>query len=330
MVFSGKWRLLRFIILITFLAVCCFTVYIPHLTAVPPKQVPGWELNVTRDVTKYINTGNDTTVISGREICEDPSTFIVIIVTSAPQNFAVRSAIRETWASHNISYVKVGFLIGLPRNNTLQSAIEEESFEFKDIIQDNFIDSYNNLTLKSVVLLKWFLHQCPSPIFLMKADDDTYVDVQRLAKRIVKMPHRSILTGVLICKAKPIVDSRSKWYTPKYMYPHQHYPNYLSGTGYVLSRDVAYKLYEAALKTPIFYLEDVYLTGICAQKAGVRPRNSEGFNYYNVGLKCVPDLITNHRIKPDELRILWSQRENCSLVKPTRNPKKKKFANSCH
>uniref|UniRef100_A0A0A9X3R4 Hexosyltransferase n=1 Tax=Lygus hesperus TaxID=30085 RepID=A0A0A9X3R4_LYGHE len=329
MVFNGKWRLLRFIILITFLAVCCFTVYIPHLTAVPPKQVRGWELNVTRDVTRYVNPSNDTTIISGREICEDP-TFFVIIVTSAPANFVVRSAIRETWASHNISNVKVGFLVGVTGNSSIQNAIEEESLEFKDIIQDNFVDSYNNLTLKSVVLLKWFVNHCPSPVYLMKADDDSYVNVKQLTPRLLQTPQRGLLAGVLICKAKPISDAGNKWYSPKYMYHGAFYPNYLSGTGYVMSRDVVIKLYEASLSTPIHYLEDVYITGICAEKAGVRPQNFHGFNYLNMGLKCTPDVITNHRVTPSDLRALWSLRDNCTEVKTTAPPIKRKFSSGCH
>ena len=63
------------------------------------------------------------------------------------------------------------------------------------------------------------------------------------------------------------------------MYSGRVYPNYLSGTGYVMSVDVAEKLYKAALQTPIFHLEDVYITGICAKKARVRPHNNSLFTY---------------------------------------------------
>lgn len=48
-----------------------------------------------------------------------------------------------------------------------------------------------------------------------------------------------------------------------YMFSGNTYPIYLSGTGYVMSMDVATKLYNASLTTPVFHLEDVYLTGMC-------------------------------------------------------------------
>jgi Galactosyltransferase len=38
----------------------------------------------------------------------------------------------------------------------LQENILEESLQHGDIIQEGFIDSYANLTVKSIMLLKWF------------------------------------------------------------------------------------------------------------------------------------------------------------------------------
>lgn len=51
-------------------------------------------------------------------------------------------------------------------------------------------------------------------------------------------------------------------YSPQYMYGKRVYPNYLSGTGYLMTLDVAKKLFETTLTTPIFHLEDIYITGM--------------------------------------------------------------------
>lgn len=45
------------------------------------------------------------------------------------------------------------------------------------------------------------------------------------------------------------------------MYSGKVYPPYLSGTGYVMSIETANTLYKTALVTPIFHLEDIYITG---------------------------------------------------------------------
>lgn len=60
---------------------------------------------------------------------------------------------------------KVVFLLGLPTNDndsTIQNKIVEESEKYGDVIQEGFIDSYNNLTLKSIMMLKWITNNCNS------------------------------------------------------------------------------------------------------------------------------------------------------------------------
>lgn len=71
----------------------------------------------------------------------------------------------------------------------------------------------------------------------------------------------NLLIGRQFSRAIPISDSNNKWFAPHYLYAGKFYPDYLAGAGYLMSIDVAAKLYDAALLTPLFYLEDVYLTG---------------------------------------------------------------------
>lgn len=56
--------------------------------------------------------------------------------------------------------VKIVFLIGQTLNNETQNKIYDESDTYRDIIQESFIDSYNNLTLKSIMMLKWVSNNC--------------------------------------------------------------------------------------------------------------------------------------------------------------------------
>lgn len=59
--------------------------------------------------------------------------------------------------------IKIVFLVGQPvRDFTdeLQSRINYENELYGDIIQENFRDSYNNLTLKSILMLKWVKNNC--------------------------------------------------------------------------------------------------------------------------------------------------------------------------
>lgn len=102
---------------------------------------------------------------------------------------------------------------------------------------------------------------------------------------------------------------------PKYMYPEKVYPNYLSGTGYVMSMDVAFKLYQAALITPLLHLEDVYITGLCAKHAKIRPINHPGFTYAQRKLDpCIlNNSITTHKINASTMYTIWDKLNNDTL-----------------
>lgn len=91
--------------------------------------------------------------------------------------------------------------------------IEEESEEYKDVIQENFIDTYNNLTLKSLMLLKLVKNECRSTVsFVMKTDDDMYLNLVVLVKTLIaNNSTQRVLLGSLICRAKPIRDIYDKW-----------------------------------------------------------------------------------------------------------------------
>jgi len=53
------------------------------------------------------------------------------------------------------------------------------------------------------------------------------------------------------------------------VWPWSTYPPYLFGGAYLIGRRAAQRLLAAAAATPHFAFEDVYLTGLCAIKAGV-------------------------------------------------------------
>nr|XP_024217476.1 beta-1,3-galactosyltransferase 1-like [Halyomorpha halys] len=327
----GRQSLWKLFILVVIFYILIIT-YSSLWTTPLPKQVEGWESNINRETKVYVVPEKDS-IISGENICKE-SFDLIIVVFSAPENFAQRNAIRETWGSYNITTMRVAFLLGSSVNNGSQLLVEEENAVFRDLIQENFVDSYNNLTVKSVMMLKWFLSNCPSQNFLMKTDDDVFINIEYLSTLISKVDSHFVLIGRLICKRKPILDPAHKWYTPKYMYQEPFYPNYLSGSsGYVMSRDVTTKLYKAALSTSIIHLEDIYITGICAAKAGVKPRNHPGFSYQNfeiiLVMGCKAEIVTrNHHLSPQEMYQVWNQWNNCTtrIKPPTVKPK---FQDKC-
>ncbi|NWT23568.1 B3GT5 galactosyltransferase, partial [Pheucticus melanocephalus] len=67
----------------------------------------------------------------------------------------------------------------------------------------------------------------------------------------------------------PIRTRRSKWYVSREEYPGATYPPFCSGTGYVLSSDVASQIYNISESVPFIKLEDVFI-GLCLDKLKIQ------------------------------------------------------------
>ena len=45
-----------------------------------------------------------------------------------------------------------------------------------DLVQENFVDSYRNLTLKTLMAIRWASTYCSNANFVLKIDDDVLVN----------------------------------------------------------------------------------------------------------------------------------------------------------
>lgn len=82
------------------------------------------------------------------------------------------------------------------------------------MVLEDFWDTKTNATLKSVMMLKWTLKNCDSAAWLMKTDDDVFVNLANLVKFIdTKMRDmKQILVGALNAREAVHRDSTSEKY----------------------------------------------------------------------------------------------------------------------
>lgn len=124
-------------------------------------------------------------------------------------SFETRQVIRETWGKYvrqNISTC-LTFCIGKVQSNSSElfnSTLNDEISLFGDMIVVDLIDHYNNLTLKTMHMLKYFLNcsnfveqndtkNCPKLLF--KSDDDTFVNLPRLSQVLLDQDDSSFAMG---------------------------------------------------------------------------------------------------------------------------------------
>ncbi|XP_071805343.1 beta-1,3-galactosyltransferase 2-like isoform X2 [Asterias amurensis] len=205
------------------------------------------------------------------------------LVFTAPGDKLMRSRIRETWGG--VKEIKgkkfvTMFLLG-QKGATYQESIEKEDGEHHDIIQQNFTDSYYNLTLKTLMGLRWTSEFCPNARFMVKMDIDMFVNLYNLADRVDKAPVHNLAEGNLKDITEPIRNKNSKWYTSRDMYPKDKYPPYLNGPAYLISSDLAGPIYKESFKVRFLPWEDAYI-GIIMDRLHVEPKfNSKYETYLN-------------------------------------------------
>lgn len=276
------------------------------MTCVVGVSTTVWPSNLTRNASLLISPASPT-ILMNPPLCSEDLNLLVFVCT-AVGNQKERKAIRETWANPETlpKGVKVSFMVGRDHVKEREVALAREGQLHGDIIQEDFQDSYANLTLKSLFILKYVRRYCRQVPYVLKTDDDMFINVHNLKSVIDKNNRSDLLLGRLICGASAIRDPYNKWFAPQYMYDKKNYPNYLSGTAYAFSQKVAGALLEKALQQPIFHLEDIYITGMLAKEANLKPMNNVGFSFSKHHLSpCLySNIISSHHLSIDEMYVI--------------------------
>lgn len=247
------------------------------------------------------------------EICPElgKSVQLLIIITSAPAHEPARMAIRQTWGHYTQRRdVAVTFMLGSTSNITLNERIEEEQYIYGDIIRGKFIDTYDNLTLKTISMLEWVDNYCPKASFVLKTDDDMFINVSRLLGFISKhSPDQRAIYGRLAKKWKPIRNKKSKYYISPRQYKPSLFPDFTTGPAYLLPARLAKELYTAALNHTYFKLEDVFVTGIVANSLKIKRIHAAEFLNKRVPLTACSAQkgISIHMVKGPEQYDLWKK-----------------------
>jgi hypothetical protein len=219
-------------------------------------------------------------VINSPKVCSKDEVFLLVYVHTAPDHYKRRTVIRQTWGNM-LQYtdpIRVVFFMGVSNlgselnSTSAQKALYFEQGQYQDLVQEDFLDTYHNLTHKGVSALKWITHNCRQAIFILKTDDDIFVNMFSLMRHLKRMQGRGLeyTQGLLMCAVwygMPVMRT-GKWKVTKEEWKDEYYPTYCSGSAFILSTDVAEKLYKVSYHVPFFWVDDFYITGLLPLKAG--------------------------------------------------------------
>lgn len=223
-------------------------------------------------LNQLLDLKNFTFIMNSSSACDNKPYFLAF-VHSAPGNFVRRQVIRKTWASPNMIRgvnIRVVFIVGMSNESATEQQLKSEQQKHHDIVQGNFMDSYRNLTYKHLVGYRWTMMFCNTTRFVMKADDDAFVDTFKIISSLrsmfdVRGDRRP--ASVLACSLFPdgtAVKRTGKWALSESEYSADRYPPYCSGIGYFTTPDVIFKLFAAAHDPDVspIWIDDLFVTGI--------------------------------------------------------------------
>ena len=211
------------------------------------------------------------------------STYLLILISSAPSHFQQRQVIRATWANKvslrgrrrsfsGATDWEIVFTLGKTADVRVNARVQQEAARFDDILLGEFQDLYENLVIKTIMGLSWASRvNCT---YVLKADDDVYVHISRLITwlRWPTLPAR-LYAGYINTHSRVVRRTTSKFYIDLESYNAPYFPNYCAGPFYVLSRNILPALVNLTSFIKPIFIEDAYI-GILTQSLGVKPVDS--------------------------------------------------------
>ena len=170
----------------------------------------------------------------------------------------------------------------------------KEASEFKDILVfPDVADSIYSLTNRTLYSFK-YAHETFNFKYFLKCDDDSYVDVARIATHLQRRVSKAPYYWGYMYVAIPNVRGR---YAEFRWHKCDSYVPYALGGGYVLSREVTSILAANAEHYKRYTCEDVSL-GSWLAPYNIERRHDARFNTNSPSRGCKDPFIISHKVPP--------------------------------
>ena len=250
-------------------------------------------------------------IILNQRFCEDIIPYLLVIVPSLHRNAEVRHVIRSVYGLQASSLakskvdnatVKLLFLFGR-ENAILDEEILQESRQYGDIVQIDFLDTYHNLSRKILYGLKWVSIYCSEVEFVLKADEDVFVNIPLLLSYLYKTPYdmKGAVYGYIYRDSGVIRNGR--WAVTTDEYPLKRYPHYASGNSYVISGNIIPRLFMMSEHMPYLPIEDAFITGCLVKLIGAKLNHNRRFTTWLSRTPAPCDFVRRRLISTTKVTI---------------------------
>ena len=244
---------------------------------------------------------------------------LLVVITSSHDHRDNRQSLRDSWlmySQNNTSNMRYVFILGETSDIALFQNLIKEAEEYNDIVIANFQDTNRNLTLKTIAGFHWANKHCAHVQFVMKTDDDVYVNIPGLLD-VLMAEKKDFSLGKLKKDAPPFRNKDNKWYISYEDYPNTTYPDYYNGPGYVLSMKYVRGILNIYPNVHFLPFEDVFV-GLCLKRLGLRLRDTALYLCIRTRIPlplCVykyRNVITAHEVPGSLMKTIFNEASNSS------------------
>ncbi|KAH3883790.1 hypothetical protein DPMN_007758 [Dreissena polymorpha] len=262
-----------------------------------------------------VNPIDHELIITGKPICDLNSPYLLIVVPSVPSHVSIRAVIRNTIGSYgrytSPFSVKLVFVLGRDGDAYTDLAVRNESHFYGDIVQADFVESYYNLTRKMLVTLKWVSVYCSEIDYMLKLDEDVFVNIPVLIKYLKTFRYTTDGSIHGHINSDSPVRRTGKWAVKWTDFPMPQYPNYAAGNSYVISGNIISRMFTVSEYLPYIPIEDVFVTGILGKIVKAELVQHNGFTYWldSEPFPCafaVSGKISSTKVSSFLMRELWN------------------------
>ncbi|XP_030032789.2 beta-1,3-galactosyltransferase 6 isoform X1 [Manduca sexta] len=277
-----------------------------------------------------------------------PNVEYAVLITSAPVNEKKRDAIRATWgkfatniflengevlykwnhsqATYQTQHeqIKFYFCIGTEglTDNEMQKLIDENKRSTDLLLLENLKDSYQNLTKKILLTMKWFSQKVKGLKYVIKCDDDSFVRVDLIIRELEafapemssveinkyvthKRPlnkYQGLYWGYFNGKAR--VYLKGKWEEKDWFLCDNYLP-YALGGGYVISSSIVQYIGNNAEFLRCYNSEDVSMGVWTAALDGINRVHDVRFDTEWKSRGCTKDMLVRHKQTPSDMFLMY-------------------------
>lgn len=166
--------------------------------------------------------------------------------------------------------------------------------------------------------LKWFTFNCAEAKYLVKMDDDVFINTPNVYKYLVNQAESTdFIMGRYIPPCPPY--RKGPYEVTHAEYPPHYFPSFADRFAIIYSNDVVRRLYKKAQKTKFLWVDDAFVTGVVRLQMNVAITDLQSFTFTQEDIDHLKEtslhiprddfLFSIENISSRDQRLLWEKTE---------------------